>query len=85
MEINAEKLALALLDWNRKYLRHDSDISHVEVAEVFADHFTVIANGRHYDANYENYIEMVGSKCYRHFVGTILVLVRGCYLCSTYF
>jgi len=49
------RLAHALLDWNRRHLRHDATLSDALIAQRFAPRFTVFANGRHYDANYENY------------------------------
>lgn len=48
--------AKSLLKWKQKRLNKDSIIEKSEVAEFFAESFTVIANERKYDANYENYL-----------------------------
>lgn len=49
------QLAHALLDWNRRHLRHGTALSEAVIAERFAPQFVVFANGRRYDANHENY------------------------------
>lgn len=44
-------LALRLLDWNRVYLTHASDLSEAAIGERFAPAFTVKANGRVHPAD----------------------------------
>lgn len=53
------KAAKALLEWNGRFLTAHSDLSKEKIAEVFADTFTVIANGRTYQADYDNYLEFL--------------------------
>lgn len=47
--------ARQLLDWNRRHLRHDVLLSQALIAERFAPHFTVFANGRSYAADHASY------------------------------
>ena len=47
--------ARQLLDWNRRHLRHDTQLSQSLIAERFAPRFTVFANGRSYAADHGNY------------------------------
>lgn len=48
--------AKALLAWKQKKLNSKSEIDKAEIANFFAEKFEVIANDRHYDANYDNYL-----------------------------
>lgn len=50
-----KQLAQHLLQWNRAQLTHRSALSQAAIAEVFAPHFVVKANGRVYEANHDNY------------------------------
>jgi hypothetical protein len=49
-------LAQALLDWNRRHLRHDVTLNEPDIAERFAPRFVVEANGRRYEATHGNYL-----------------------------
>src|ERR1700738_5057319 len=51
--------AKKLLEWNKKKLTSQSNLSIKDIEELFAPEFIVIANGRKYDANYENYYEFL--------------------------
>ena len=53
------QLAHAVLDWNRKYLRHDSQLTQELVAQCFGANFVVQPNGRHYQANLALYLEFL--------------------------
>lgn len=53
------ELAHAVLDWNRKYLRHDSQLTQELVAQCFGANFVVQPNGRHYQANLALYLEFL--------------------------
>lgn len=48
-----------LLEWNREKLTRDSKLEIKDLKDLFAEEFVVIANGRKYDANYENYYEFL--------------------------
>ena len=48
-----------LLDWNREKLTSQSTLHINDIKELFAPEFVVIANGRKYDANYQNYYEFL--------------------------
>jgi hypothetical protein len=52
-------LATALLDWNRRFLTTTSDLTKEKIADMFADNFTVIANGKTYSANHDNYFDFL--------------------------
>lgn len=54
-------LAKELLEWNKHYLTSHSDLTKEKIAEKFADNFTVIANGKTYQANYDNYFDFLNS------------------------
>ena len=51
--------AKQLLEWNKVNLISSSDIKKNDLSELFAKKFTVIANGRTYDACFDNYIEFL--------------------------
>lgn len=51
--------AHAILDWNRKNLRHDTQLTEEDVAQCFGDHFTVEPNGRHYEASAATYLDFL--------------------------
>ncbi|MFN3235326.1 MAG: hypothetical protein ACE365_07975 [Gammaproteobacteria bacterium] len=53
------KIAKKLLDWNSENLIHDSVITNEKIATLFAENFSVKANGRTYQANYDNYREFL--------------------------
>jgi hypothetical protein len=53
-DINIQR-AHAVLDWNRRHLRHASRLTDDTVGECFAEAFVVKPNGRHYDATRETY------------------------------
>ncbi|HEX7676265.1 MAG TPA: hypothetical protein VF412_18970 [Bdellovibrio sp.] len=53
------QLANDLLDWNRKNLRADVTLTESVIAEKFASHFIVKANGRRYEANHSNYLQFL--------------------------
>lgn len=48
-----------LLEWNKEKLTSQSDLSVNDIKELFAPEFVVMANGRTYDANYQNYYEFL--------------------------
>lgn len=48
-----------LLEWNKEKLTSQSDLSVNDIKELFAPEFVVMANGRIYDANYQNYYEFL--------------------------
>lgn len=48
-------LAKRLLEWNRQKLTHHSHLTIEDIDTLFASAFTVIANGREYHANHQNY------------------------------
>lgn len=48
-----------LLEWNKEKLTSRSNLSIKDIEELFAPEFIVMANGRKYDANYENYYEFL--------------------------
>lgn len=50
-----------LLEWNREKLTSQSILNIRDIEELFAPEFVVIANGRKYDANYQNYFEFLQS------------------------
>lgn len=47
--------AKKLLAWNREKLTSRSNLKIEDIADLFMPEFTVMANGRTYDANYKNY------------------------------
>ena len=49
----------ALLTWKQRNLTSESHINRAELSEFFAENFEVIANERHYGANYDNYLEFL--------------------------
>ncbi len=51
--------AKRLLEWNKEKLTSESDLSVNDIKELFAPEFVVIANGRKYDANHQNYFEFL--------------------------
>ena len=51
--------AHAVLDWNRRHLRHDVQLTDALVGECFAEAFVVKPNGRHYDATRASYREFL--------------------------
>ncbi|HSX10916.1 MAG TPA: nuclear transport factor 2 family protein [Chlamydiales bacterium] len=51
--------AKRLLQWNRKNLVHDAVLNKGEIGDYFAPVFQVKANGRTYDANYDNYFDFL--------------------------
>lgn len=48
-----------LLRWNKENLNCDADLKKSDISCFFADKFQVKANGRVYDANYDNYFEFL--------------------------
>lgn len=53
------QLAHAVLDWNRKNLRHDARLTQDVIKECFGDRFVVEPNGRHYQADPAAYLEFL--------------------------
>lgn len=51
--------AKRLLEWNKEKLTSRSNLKIEDLKELFASEFVVIANGRKYDANYQNYYEFL--------------------------
>lgn len=58
-----------LLEWNKEKLTSQSDLSVNDIQELFAPEFVVMANGRKYDANYQNYYEFLNK--FRSDIATI--------------
>lgn len=58
-----------LLEWNKQKLTSRSNLKIEDLKELFAPEFVVIANGRKYDANYQNYYEFL--KKFRSDIDTI--------------
>lgn len=48
-----------LLAWNKEKLTSRSNLKIEDIKELFAPEFVIIANGRKYDANYQNYYEFL--------------------------
>jgi hypothetical protein len=53
------QLAQAVLDWNRKNLKHSTQLTVADVAECFGKQFVVQPNGRHYEADPQTYLEFL--------------------------
>ncbi|WP_370678684.1 nuclear transport factor 2 family protein [Comamonas sp. GB3 AK4-5] len=53
------QLARAVLDWNRKNLRHDTQLTVADVAQCFGERFVVEPNGRHYAADRQAYLDFL--------------------------
>jgi hypothetical protein len=53
------QLANAVLDWNRKNLRHSSSLTVEDVAQCFGESFIVEPNGRYYMADRASYLEFL--------------------------
>ncbi len=51
--------AKRLLEWNKEKLTSQSNLSVNDIKELFAPEFAVLANGRRYDANYQNYYDFL--------------------------
>lgn len=51
--------AKRLLEWNKEKLTSRSILMINDIKELFAPEFVVMANGRKYDANYQNYYEFL--------------------------
>lgn len=52
-------MAKKLLEWNNRYLTASSDLTKDKIADLFGKSFRVRANGRNYDANYDNYFDFL--------------------------
>jgi hypothetical protein len=53
------EIAEKLLRWNTKNLVAQAALKKSEIGNFFAEIFQVKANGRNYDANYDNYFEFL--------------------------
>ena len=51
--------AKQLLEWNRDKLTSFSNLTKEDVGDLFAPEFVVMANGREYKANHQNYLEFL--------------------------
>lgn len=58
-----------LVEWNKEKLTSQSDLIVNDIKELFAPEFVVMANGRTYDANYQNYYEFLNK--FRSDIATI--------------
>ena len=56
---NKIELAKCLLAWNQTNINSNSHIAISDIAHFFAEKFELIANEKHYDANYSNYLEFL--------------------------
>lgn len=61
--------AKRLLEWNKEKLTSQSDLKIEDLEELFAPEFVVIANGRNYEANYQNYYAFLNT--FRSTIATI--------------
>lgn len=52
-------VAKGLLEWNKRNLIATAQLKKLEIARFFAESFLVKANGRTYDANYDNYFDFL--------------------------
>jgi len=57
--MNFTNQAKALLNWNNTHLVYNSHFTKDDLRSFFAEKFTVIANGKHFEANYDNYFEFL--------------------------
>ncbi len=53
------EIAKRLFEWNARNLVCDANLKKSDIAHYFADLFLVIANGKSYDANLDNYFEFL--------------------------
>lgn len=53
------EIAKNLFEWNARNLVAVAHLKKSDVADYFADSFIVIANGKRYEANYDNYFEFL--------------------------
>ncbi len=67
--------AQRLLEWNKQKLTSRSHLTIEDIDELFAPQFVVIANGRKYDANHQNYYEFLNQ--FRSTIDTIDYQVQG--------
>lgn len=59
--MNQIKIAVALFDWIQSRLVHSVNLEKNEIARFFAPNFIVKANGRRYEATYENYFDFLNN------------------------
>lgn len=57
--MNYIEIAKNLFEWNSKNLVSTAHLEKSDIAKYFSDEFLVIANGRRYEANYDNYFEFL--------------------------
>lgn len=57
--MNNIERAKALLVWKQNRINKHSTLTASEISNFFAEQFIVIANERHYDANYDSYLEFL--------------------------
>ncbi len=53
------EMAKKLMQWNSKNLVQSAALKKSEIGDYFATLFQVKANGRNYDANYDNYFDFL--------------------------
>ncbi|MCP5510014.1 MAG: hypothetical protein H7A39_06385 [Chlamydiales bacterium] len=53
------QIAKNLFEWNVANLVFTAHLKKSDIADYFADSFLVIANGKQYEANYNNYFEFL--------------------------
>lgn len=53
------EIAKNLFEWNARNLVSNAHLKKSDIADYFADSFLVIANGKHYEASYDNYFEFL--------------------------
>lgn len=59
--MNQIKIAVALFDWIQSRLVNSVNLEKNEIARFFAPNFIVKANGRRYEATYENYFDFLNN------------------------
>ena len=47
------------MEWNQQHLTYHSHLTIEDISELFAQNFVVIANGREYEADHQNYYEFL--------------------------
>ena len=59
IELRVIDQAKQLLEWNKEKLNRHAHFEIEELSPIFADEFIVLANGRRYEANHQNYFEFL--------------------------
>lgn len=57
--MNHLEIAKNLLEWNTRNLVSSAHLKKADIADYFANSFIVIANGKRYEANLDNYFDFL--------------------------